>query len=467
MSSQNYYNGNYINSVEITDKTATVTYAAVMDCSLTVAIYDDSGKQMLTSETIEVLASEREATVEISIPEMPEYFYVRAYLTDSFRLAPLCEEYENPNYTSQMAEFFAKTVADFDEEKVLNLDEDTTNNFVVFGDDVTIVEEIDGCNTVVTCDNENGIYVFENADETITSLQPGDIFSYDYGNEMEIIVCKVDTISVDGTTVTITSAETSMEEVFDYIKINEQIGQEDMEVSTEGMSDVLFTNIENEETEVYSQTETAENMVIASEEQLYKYDGDAYGVQIAGDTEVSITEDTDADVDYNEEGVIGTLDRSFKVTFTKKDEYDNEDNLMIDDVEKRPHTVVKTDFEGSVEYSSNLSLKIYMDVAVDNLSDVAANIDKINYFEFKINNSLEIDLSLSAETEIDEALCNLKCYAFKIIKIQWQPTFFVDSNVTLQFKGTATQQLGFEVSRNGCRNLSTDPKFDARVENTG
>lgn len=36
-------------------------------------------------------------------------------------------------------EFLAKTTDDFDEEKVLNLDDDDTNNFAVYGDDTIII----------------------------------------------------------------------------------------------------------------------------------------------------------------------------------------------------------------------------------------------------------------------------------------------------------------------------------------
>ena len=91
-------------------------------------IYDEDGIQMITSASSEVTPEQKNIIIELDSEKMPEYFYIKAFLADSNTLRPMCTAYESPNYTQEMQEFFAKTTDDFEEEKVLNLDEDKTNN---------------------------------------------------------------------------------------------------------------------------------------------------------------------------------------------------------------------------------------------------------------------------------------------------------------------------------------------------
>ncbi|MFG6394270.1 MAG: hypothetical protein K1W24_08880 [Lachnospiraceae bacterium] len=152
----------------------------------------------------------------------------------------MCTSYETPNYTKEMQEFLAKTTDDFEQEKVLNLDNDKTNNFAVYNDKTIIIPEKKDVNKITKSDNTNLIYVIENADTDITSLQKGDIFSYKYNGE--VLVVKIASITKDGTTVTITGENTSLEEVFDYVKIDTKAGTEDVTVDTSKMEEGLIYN---------------------------------------------------------------------------------------------------------------------------------------------------------------------------------------------------------------------------------
>ena len=96
--------------------------------TLVVGIYDEDGIQMITSASSEVTPEQKNIIIELDSEKMPEYFYIKAFLADSNTLRPMCTAYESPNYTQEMQEFFAKTTDDFEQEKVLNLDEDKTNN---------------------------------------------------------------------------------------------------------------------------------------------------------------------------------------------------------------------------------------------------------------------------------------------------------------------------------------------------
>lgn len=118
-----------------------------------------------------------------------------------------------------MQEFLSKTTDDFEENKVLNFDNDDDNNFAVYKDEVKLVDESGETNKVTKSDDTTKTYVIENIDDSISSLSEGDIFSYDYSNGDALIV-KVASITIDGTTATITGEDANLDDVFDYVKID-------------------------------------------------------------------------------------------------------------------------------------------------------------------------------------------------------------------------------------------------------
>ena len=214
-------------SAEVADNQATVSFETLKDCTLVVAIYDEAGKKMLTSGSTEVKKGDTSVSVSLDQTAMPEYFYLRCFLVEDDTLRPLCTEYASPNYTKEMQEFFAKTTDDFDSEKVLNLDGDKTDNFAVYGDDIKIIPRKDGVNEISVLGDD--IYVFKQTDEIMMSLEEGDIFVYEYDTNENMIV-KVGEIKKDGKTVTVTGADTSMEEVFQYVKIEGKSSIDDAKV---------------------------------------------------------------------------------------------------------------------------------------------------------------------------------------------------------------------------------------------
>lgn len=224
-------NGCNVFSVEVSGQTAKVDFETTEDLSLVVAVYEEDGVKMLTSAETDVTAEQTD--IEVTFEEqLPQYFYVRAFLVEKESLKPMCAAYETPNYTKEMQEFFAKTTDDFDEKRVLNLDEDKTNNFAVFGEDTRIIENAGDKNILVSSDDENLTYVFENADESISGLKKDDIFTYALEDGMQLIV-KVDSVKTDGSKVTIVGQDTSMEDVFNFVKIDSAKSEEPKEVTVD------------------------------------------------------------------------------------------------------------------------------------------------------------------------------------------------------------------------------------------
>lgn len=217
---QQMHNGNAVFSVQMEGLTASVRFQTAVTSSLFVGIYDESGEKLLGSGTAEVNEEQTEAQVEIEMEELPQYYLVKCYLTDQWRLTPLSSEFVCRDYTQDMQTFYSMTVHDYPEERVLNFDEDETNNFAVFTEDVIVLNPENGYDTVVSNDDENAVYVFENPDSTLLSLKQGDLMAYAY-NEDEIILARVETLTSEENSVTITDGDISLYDFFVYIHIDD------------------------------------------------------------------------------------------------------------------------------------------------------------------------------------------------------------------------------------------------------
>lgn len=243
-------NGYNVFSVDIENTLATVSFETIRDCSLVIGIYDNEGESMLAIGTADVTAGETEAYVEIDTDSMPDYFYIRAYLVDSDTLRPLCTEYSSPMYTRSMQEFLSKTVNDFDPNRVMNLDDNEDTNFAVFSEDTKLIPTVENVNEVISANTETQEYVFVNVDESITSLEVGDIFAYEYDGE--VLIVKVGSISVDQNQTTIIGQDTELDEVFEHLRIDGAATTKDAVVNTDGMDESVeyLGEYEEDESEV-------------------------------------------------------------------------------------------------------------------------------------------------------------------------------------------------------------------------
>lgn len=239
-----------VSSVTIEDYYAQVMYHTVSDCSLILGFYDDEGTDLLCAADIPVSANKQKITIDLLdsevVEELPEHFLLKVSLADTETQTQLSSIYEYSLYTEAMQELSEMSVYDFDEEEVLNLDDDSYNNFAVYKDSTIVIKSSDGRNSLLSSDTENRIYVISAPDDTVLSLKKGDIFVSDYGDD--IIMAKVLTTVIKGNTVTITGdSDFSAEDVFDYIKIDQSAGLEEAEVEVPEEEGVTFEGIYDKE----------------------------------------------------------------------------------------------------------------------------------------------------------------------------------------------------------------------------
>ena len=230
---------------------AVVEYDSLEEAVLVVSLYSEDGMQMLLSGHTTVDPEANEATVKLE-GEMPEYFMASAYLLDTYDYSPLCPSYDTPMYTREMQELLASTVDDYEEDRVLQFSEDKTTNFAVYAEGTQVIREQSGVNTVISADDDTMTYVIGNADEQITGLQAGDVFVYPYGDD-ELLIVKVASVKMNGTTATIQGTDVEMEEVFSHVKM-EQIGDTgDIEVDESTCPDgVVYEGMSSDGPSTYS-----------------------------------------------------------------------------------------------------------------------------------------------------------------------------------------------------------------------
>lgn len=121
-------------------------------------------------------------------------------------------------------EFKAKNVEDFPDQEVLNLDGSNETNFAVINQDAVVTDTAEGVNRLVRFDEENGVYVFSNINEEISSLKVGSVFYHTYGDGADdYVLLKVGNIRIDGTTATITAAEAELDDFFEYVDIDIEV----------------------------------------------------------------------------------------------------------------------------------------------------------------------------------------------------------------------------------------------------
>ena len=236
-------------SMEVEGKTAYVEFETVENAELLAAVYDESGTSMLGSGSVTVYAGENTASVDIEIGEMPQYFYLRGFLINPVSLRPLGTSYESPKYTKDMQDLFTSTAGDYETERVINFDAAEDTNFAVYAEQTILLKTEDaGVNRVTVLDEERQVYQIADANDTALALRAGDVFSAVL-EDGTILAVKAGEVSVDGTTVTVTGDDgLGIDEVFSYVKIEENMSMEEAEIDASSCDEgVTYNGLVKEE----------------------------------------------------------------------------------------------------------------------------------------------------------------------------------------------------------------------------
>ena len=399
-------NGYNILAVTVKGTSAEVELESIDDAQIIVGIYSEDGQEMQGMGTADIKQSDRKVVININIDTMPQYFLVRAFLIDE-TMSPLCSKYESTMYTKEMQDFLSKTTDDFDKDKVLNFDSDKTNNFAVYKDGVNRISS-GSSNKLVSYDDEKGEYRFSNVDSIIAQLKSGDIFAYD-NNGTELII-KVDRIVVNGTEAVIYSQETSLEEVFDYVKVDDSQDVGKAVVDTKDMqSGIVYKGMEDYADDV--EPESADN-----------------------NSDIAVLSGPAVDLE-------GKYDKEAAFDFNNTPIKCNDDNYV--------------EISGGLKLAANASVKVYITL-------------NYQYVEVKLDLSIKLNLALKENIGGTIKLAELGISPCPGLYIGFTPSIVIKASVKLEVSGKLESTVGFRYgSKNGFENISTNPTFSSKVDISG
>lgn len=399
---ENEENGSRIFDVVIEGKDAAVEVQTATDAKVIVSVYDEANGSMLGTGMTEITPADKTANIHLAIDTMPASFSARAFLVDAETNVPLCKQYECDTYTSKMQAFFAKTTDDFDAERVINLDADKKNNFLVYNSQTVVIDENGGSDAVAEADAANKRYVIQNIDAAITSLKPGDILSYPRGGDMLII--KVASMQISGTTATIYGGDLELEEVFDYIRIDAHGGL----------------------------TEAAADHSNLGEDVRYLGTGDLFNK--AGDPTGSLF-DVDSFLD-------GTLNYELK-------KYEGS----------------KCNVSGKLGFKCGANVECYYDFELfeDDELEVSVSLNMEASLSAKLELSNMDDDDDPDNDYENDILFELGTYGIAVapgVYVDFTPSFVLQGKVEIEIKGTLTGEIGKEFKHGEFSDTSKDFDFD-------
>ena len=187
-------------------------------CKAVIEFIDEStGKTALTVETILQKGESVMTLARADVSKLPAYYTIAARL-ENVRGELLSNVFKITKYTEAVQEIIATDIHDFEEEKVVNLDESEETNFLVLNEETVLAETTETENILRSADYDNNVYVFDGISKDLRGLQRNDYF-YIQPTAEDIIAIQVEDVTIDGDCATI-SGNDDIEDMFDFIKID-------------------------------------------------------------------------------------------------------------------------------------------------------------------------------------------------------------------------------------------------------
>lgn len=320
-----------VSSIKVLNSTVQAVVNANTSSILVVRFYDPSGyfdensSWSIDNKTCYGYVSARiPAHCESSLISMdmdsditlPEHYIVTASLYDSDTLDKLCDTYICADYTEENEEFEQLTVNDFKDEKVLNFDKDTTDNFGVLDDEVKEITSTQNQNiisvksqSVKIGDNlvNRETYTFSRPSNDVKALKQGDkVLIYENGTAKDIL--EIASVSRSGESISIVEdLDTDLTDFYSVLKVN--MGVEEQSAEASGIA----TQAEIIDVDTSAKASLAANVewIIKNSNPKAKLHG-----EMKGEAELAITIKYDARLfrkDYFECAVKSNLTGTFQV----------------------------------------------------------------------------------------------------------------------------------------------------------
>lgn len=186
-------------------------------CNLNLYILNEEQTNILYSHKQPVAGTlDRETITHIvSGCTMPTYFVIIAVLTDDAG-NELSNHFTYIEHTHAYEDFLQKTVDDFPQGTVINLDENKDKNFVVVQDDVQLITL--GADTNVVYNEESGNFIFTGNITKLLNMKPSQ--KYAIHTENNVYLLYITNFQSDGSILVAQADEGGLEDFLTYIKID-------------------------------------------------------------------------------------------------------------------------------------------------------------------------------------------------------------------------------------------------------
>ena len=401
-----------ITSVEVNNNKAVVKYHATRDCTVLIGIYKDDGTKgthMLSFEKGELKATEVETTITLN--NLPNYFYLKAYLIDSETYKPLAKVYDCPNYTLQMKKFFERTVNDFPEDRVWNLDDSDTTNFMVLADGVKVVNmnnEIDLNNISITS-NSVSVSSGAEADTTLLDLKKGDPFMF--FTKDGVVHGIVTSVSINDGKALVNFSEATMDDMFEHIRIEIDsnagapedlpVAKNDTEKFASSIDSYSINNSFNDNYQTFSASRSLSGTASAADklkinrefgtEDLFKF-STGFGASSDDDATIQIEGNVNTTLALKAPG-------SLKIYHSAYDE----DEITYAEIAITPMLNVKVSGEGSIAIKHNFLGKDGISVPIAGnsvVNIVALNFNISGELKFTVSGDMNLDIPIMGEVSL-------------------------------------------------------------------
>ncbi|MBE6994804.1 MAG: leucine-rich repeat domain-containing protein [Ruminococcaceae bacterium] len=196
---------------------AAVTYHTDCDALLLAAVYEEESGQMTAAGSVPVTAGSGTEKVPLS-GTMPAHFIVKAFLADPVTFTPLCGCFTLNAYTAAMQALEEATAGDYDASRVIDLDGDPANNFLVLKDSVTPLDD----GLTVTWDADARVCTVSGSGAEDLALRPGDVISWGSWRDGACpLIVHVGSASYENGVLTILAGDDlAADDIFSVIKID-------------------------------------------------------------------------------------------------------------------------------------------------------------------------------------------------------------------------------------------------------
>lgn len=168
---------------------------------------------------------------EVSIPitvNLPEHFVAKIQLLDEDGNLR-CNEFRSIKYTYKQEQFDNLTINDFDQDRVINFDNNNSNNFAVLAEGVIKIDQSAGKNEVVRSYSKSDSavsgfvmnYTFTNVDSTVSGLSSDDVI-YAVDTDGMPVLFKVGEVKNEGASYTFTeSTDSELLDFYEVLKVDD------------------------------------------------------------------------------------------------------------------------------------------------------------------------------------------------------------------------------------------------------